>query len=890
MSMAGNMQIFERLFVALSTACALSLAFALAYAPATAWAGELSVSCDDAGNELVSNQVVVELSDEVGLAELEEFAGEGLFSIAEVTQEAADAPTYALLETPADISVDEAIEALEQQDAVESAQPNHVYHLYDDESAQGGPSSLSSAGGRVFTLEASGTGDDASDGAGGTATGASAPNDPEAQEGGRLYDALRSANMFAAWQLVKTQGSVTIAIVDSGCDLTHPDLAANVIAEAAYNVFDGSADVTDVSTHGTHVAGIAAGAADNDLGIAGTSYNARFIPVKAVDDYGRITSFNACKAFTYLAGVADAHPEYNIRVVNMSFGGKMSSADSDDQATIRAIEELVDRGILPVCAAGNTDASHDEIPPYRSWPGDFSENILSVINADGDVRAGASNYNIDGQLLKAVCAPGTNIYSTVPNGDYGEKSGTSMASPFVAGIAALLFADNPSLSPAQVAQALRSSARDLGPTGFDAETGFGMVDAEGAVKALRNGDYLIGPHSVLAGESIQIAAASNAGELIWTSSNTAVAQVDASGCVSGLGEGTAIISAQAGDETMSFPLTVLAPQVSAPASLKAGASATCKVKSSQPGVWCWASSDESVALVGDSGRVQAVAPGTATITASLSSNPGVFAQAEITVSPATIDLSEADVSMEASFAYTGSVITPRPVVSLQGTTLRAGTDYKLGYTNNIGPGTAQVTITGAGEYSGSITRNFTITAPINKAKAASIGSKTYTGKQIKPAVSLAFNGKTLKAGTDYTLSYSQNIKVGTATITAKGKGCYTGSKSVTFKIVKAANPMKVTAKAKTKAKALAVASATVSKKNVAIAAKKAFAVTKAQGKVTYKKASGNAKIAVAANGKITVKKGLAKGTYAVKVNITANGNANYKAKTVKSQVVYVKVK
>ena len=176
------------------------------------------------------------------------------------------------------------------------------------------------------------------------------------------------------------------------------------------------------------------------------------------------------------------------------------------------------------------------------------------------------------------------------------------------------------------------------------------------------------------------------------------------------------------------------------------------------------------------------------------------------------------------------------------------------------------------------------TVNISKCTVSSIPSKTYTGKAIKPTVTVKYSGKTLKSGTDYTVSYKDNTKVGTATVTITGKGSYSGTKKVTFKINKAANPMTVKAKTKT------VKYSDVKKKNVTVTKSDAMTVSKAQGTVTYSKSSGDSKITIdKKTGKITVKKGLKNGTYKVKIKVKAAGNTNYKSLT-KTVTVTIKVK
>lgn len=148
------------------------------------------------------------------------------------------------------------------------------------------------------------------------------------------------------------------------------------------------------------------------------------------------------------------------------------------------------------------------------------------------------------------------------------------------------------------------------------------------------------------------------------------------------------------------------------------------------------------------------------------------------------DISAASVSV-ANQTYTGSSLTPVPKVTFAGNQLTAGRDYTVSYANNTNPGTATVTVKGTGDYKGSKSGQFKISkAQISKASISSVSAKYTTGlKAVKPAPKVTFGGKKLKKGTDYTLSYSNNVKPGTATVTVSGKGKFTGSKAVKFKLV-----------------------------------------------------------------------------------------------------------
>ena len=173
--------------------------------------------------------------------------------------------------------------------------------------------------------------------------------------------------------------------------------------------------------------------------------------------------------------------------------------------------------------------------------------------------------------------------------------------------------------------------------------------------------------------------------------------------------------------------------------------------------------------------------GTATATVTGKGNFNGTKDISFKVSAAAI--SKTSLSAIASQVYTGKAIIPATTLTFNGKTLAKGTDYKVSYKNNTNAGTATVTITGNGNFSGSRSANFKVTAaPISKTTVASIAAQTYTGKALKPAPKVTFNGKTLAKGTDYTLSYQDNVKKGTAKVIISGKGNFSGSKTVQFKI------------------------------------------------------------------------------------------------------------
>lgn len=191
--------------------------------------------------------------------------------------------------------------------------------------------------------------------------------------------------------------------------------------------------------------------------------------------------------------------------------------------------------------------------------------------------------------------------------------------------------------------------------------------------------------------------------------------------------------------------------------------------------------DETIASLSDDAVITGLKSGTTKIWIS---NPfGSDFYRTITVTKGTEDKGEISVEPIADQTYTGSALTPKVVVKAGSKVLTKNVDYTVSYSNNINVGTASVKITGKGSYKGSYTVNFKILpCAISKAGIRKIIDQRYNGNEIKPSVSLTYKYKTLKKGTDYTVSYSNNINAGTATVTITGIGSYEGTASTTFQI------------------------------------------------------------------------------------------------------------
>lgn len=275
-----------------------------------------------------------------------------------------------------------------------------------------------------------------------------------------------------------------------------------------------------------------------------------------------------------------------------------------------------------------------------------------------------------------------------------------------------------------------------------------------------------------------------------------------------------------------------------------------------------------------------------TITVRATGKGGYKGTASASYTIAAASLSGASVGGVSSFTYDGKAKTPSPAVKLAGRTLKAGTDYSLSYSGNVNAGTATVFVTGKGNYAGRRSVSFAIhPASIDGGVLGDAGWYVYDGWAKTPVPSLSVNGRMLAANADYALTYSNNVDAGVGVVQAVGRGNYTGSKAATFTIAKAAQPLT----AKAKAKKVTVKYSKVKKK--AQTTKAMVKVSRAQGKVTYKNVSKKKAVKKwkvnAKTGKVKVPKKTKKGTYTVKLRVTAAGNGNYVSgyKTVSFKVV-----
>ena len=281
------------------------------------------------------------------------------------------------------------------------------------------------------------------------------PNDPKwGQQWGP-----RKIHVPEAWEITQGDREVLVAVVDSGLDYTHPDLA-DAYVDAGYDFVDDDDDPFPIwETHGTHVAGIIAAVIGNRVGIAGIA-DVSIMAVRVLGPKGRGTVWNVAHGIVYAV-------KKHARVINLSLGGSRKS-----ELLEAAVQFALSAGCVVVASAGNRGGPSVSYP--AAYPGVIA---VSAIDEDGEL-ADFSSYGPEVD----VAAPGVDILSTVIAGKYEEFSGTSMAAPHVAGVVALMLSVNPNLTPEQIRDILHETAKDLGKPGKDDKYGYGLVDAYAAVQ------------------------------------------------------------------------------------------------------------------------------------------------------------------------------------------------------------------------------------------------------------------------------------------------------------------------------------------------------------------------------------------------------------------------
>ena len=297
------------------------------------------------------------------------------------------------------------------------------------------------------------------------------PNDPSLWRLYGLHNSGQSGgttdadlDALEAWEITTGSRDVVIGVIDSGVDINHPDLAANIWVNPGetpnngidddgngfvddvngWDFYDNDNTPNDGNGHGTHVAGTIGAVGNNNLGIAGVNWEVSILPLRFLGNDGSGWTSDAVAAVNY-ATMLKRDFDINVAATNNSWGGGGYSRTLD-----RAIEAANNQGIMFVAAAGNEGNNNDTNPRY---PTNYdAPNVISVAALNrNDNLAGFSNY---GATTVDVGAPGVSIYSTLPSNSYGSFSGTSMAAPHVAGVIGLLNAAKPGISVTEVTDAI----------------------------------------------------------------------------------------------------------------------------------------------------------------------------------------------------------------------------------------------------------------------------------------------------------------------------------------------------------------------------------------------------------------------------------------------------
>lgn len=373
--------------------------------------------------------------------------------VSELTE---DGSELVQVELKNDDDIDEMIDELEAAPDVQMVQRNYVYELMDND------------------MELM----------------AGLPNDEHASELYHLgaWDSTFSndcgSNVLNAWDSVKTESAVSIAVLDSGVYAEHPDLKDNIDLKHAVDITteeDTPGKITDKTSngHGTHVAGVAAAVTDNSVGISGTSYNASIIPICVVTDEGTTNSGYLVEAYRYLDNLIENGELTNLHVINMSLGGY--SVGQNDELLKKAITEMRDKhNVITVCAGGNGTGPTIDAPVF---PGDY-EKCICVTALD---KKGNNQSDSDYNLSKDISAPGASILSTNSSSSkpYSALSGTSFAAPIVSGVMAMLWTANPQLTVEQAFDAVIRTANPVNTQTNDRADLTGSAGAIDAAEAVR---------------------------------------------------------------------------------------------------------------------------------------------------------------------------------------------------------------------------------------------------------------------------------------------------------------------------------------------------------------------------------------------------------------------
>ncbi|MGM0413955.1 MAG: S8 family serine peptidase [Bacillota bacterium] len=291
-----------------------------------------------------------------------------------------------------------------------------------------------------------------------------------------------------AWNNISRTNRIRVAVLDTGVDLNHPDLRANLDTSYAYNFVDNNRNVSDDNNqgHGTHVAGVI-GAQRNNTGIAGVLENVDILPIKVLEENGGGSFWNIGEGLLYAAGIEVESKPYNpqpVDIINLSLGGTVD--DEVGEYLQDVVKQVAAQEIIMIAASGNRN--QDSLLYPAAYPEVLSVGSVSLNNNNPPIRTNTSNYGTELDFV----APGHKIYSTIPGGDYEYLSGTSMAAPHLTGVIGLLLTQNSQLSSAEIKERLQRTSMKIEGTYFGVETGYGLVNSYWAIQNINQLQVFIG--------------------------------------------------------------------------------------------------------------------------------------------------------------------------------------------------------------------------------------------------------------------------------------------------------------------------------------------------------------------------------------------------------------
>lgn len=294
-----------------------------------------------------------------------------------------------------------------------------------------------------------------------------------------LFNTKSQSHIHApeAWRLTEGSKDILVAVIDTGVDSAHPDLSANIWKgklgknEYGWDFVANKPNPADIHGHGTHVAGIIGAKANSEQGVSGVARRVSILPLRYYSD-GNSGSTNLRNTIQAIQYAVDS----GARIINYSGGGPEFS-----EAEYLAIKKAEAKGILFVAAAGNDHHDADVEENYY-YPSAYSlPNIISV--AAIDINNGLLKTSNWGKKKIDVAAPGENIFSTLPGGHYGYMTGTSQATAFVSGLAALLLSKDPTLTPVELKRIIVNSVDPIPALAGKIATG-GKINAYQALLSL----------------------------------------------------------------------------------------------------------------------------------------------------------------------------------------------------------------------------------------------------------------------------------------------------------------------------------------------------------------------------------------------------------------------